>query len=167
MPITVVTRSKMARMKPKSWCSPGQIVALMLAGWINRHQQAVIAYQKEEIRVLREMLGCKGLRLQCEAATLFIGESQTLATKHLAQHLDLFFLVRDDRLLVSVDPSRKHQHHKLPRRAPRFRFHGCHFTPDDSRQRCCGAPSKCWNPLSIRRFTFGTLRVAGGPPRDG
>ena len=30
---------------------------LMLAGWINRHQQAVIAYQKEEIRVLREMLG--------------------------------------------------------------------------------------------------------------
>ena len=24
---------------------------LMLAGWINRHQQAVIAYQKEEIRL--------------------------------------------------------------------------------------------------------------------
>jgi hypothetical protein len=36
---------------------------------------------------------------------LFIGESQTLATKHLAQHLDLFFLVRDDRLLMSVDPA--------------------------------------------------------------
>ena len=49
-------------MKSKSWCSPGQIVALMLAGWINRHQQAVIAYQREEIRVLREMLGSKRLR---------------------------------------------------------------------------------------------------------
>ncbi len=35
---------------------------LMLVGWINRHQQAVITYQKEEIRVLREMLG--GKRLQ-------------------------------------------------------------------------------------------------------
>ena len=49
----------MARMKSKSWCSPGQLVALMLAGWINRHQQAVIAYQREEIKVLREMLGGK------------------------------------------------------------------------------------------------------------
>ena len=34
----------------------------MLAGWINRHQQAVVAYQREEIRVLREMLGSKRLR---------------------------------------------------------------------------------------------------------
>jgi len=46
-------------MKSKSWCSPGQLVVLMLAGWINRHQQAVIAYQREEIKVLREMLGGK------------------------------------------------------------------------------------------------------------
>ncbi len=49
-------------MKSKSWCSPGQLVAPMLAGWINRHQQAVIAYQREEIKVLREMLGGKRLR---------------------------------------------------------------------------------------------------------
>ena len=35
---------------------------MMLAGWINRHQRAVIAYQKEEIKVLREMLGGKRLR---------------------------------------------------------------------------------------------------------
>ena len=33
----------------------------MFAGWINRHQQAVISYQKEEIKVLREMLGDKRL----------------------------------------------------------------------------------------------------------
>jgi transposase InsO family protein len=49
-------------MKSKSWCSPGQLLMLMLAGWINRLQQTVIAYQKEEIKVLREMLGCKRLR---------------------------------------------------------------------------------------------------------
>jgi transposase len=49
-------------MQFKSWCSPGQLVALMLAGWINRHQHAVIAYQKEEIKVLCEMLDGKRLR---------------------------------------------------------------------------------------------------------
>ena len=53
-------------MQLKSWCSPGQLVAVMLAGWINRHQQAVIAYQKEEIKVLREMLGGKRLRFTDE-----------------------------------------------------------------------------------------------------
>ncbi len=47
----------MVPMKSRPWCSPGQLLMLMLAGWINRHQQAVIAYQKEEIKVLREMLG--------------------------------------------------------------------------------------------------------------
>ncbi len=41
-------------------------MAVMLAGWINRHQQAVIAYQKEEIKVLREMLGGKRLRFTDE-----------------------------------------------------------------------------------------------------
>ena len=46
----------MAPMESKSWCFPGQLLVLMLAGWINRHQQAVIAYQREETKVLREML---------------------------------------------------------------------------------------------------------------
>ncbi len=56
----------MAPMKSKSWCSPGQLLMLMLAGWINRHQRAVIAYQREEIKVLREMLGDKRLRFTDE-----------------------------------------------------------------------------------------------------
>ena len=41
-------------------------MAVILAGRINRHQQAVIAYQKEEIKVLREMLGGKRLRFTDE-----------------------------------------------------------------------------------------------------
>jgi transposase InsO family protein len=49
-------------MQSKSWCFPGRLLLLMLAGWINRHQQAVIAYQREETKVLREMLGGKRLR---------------------------------------------------------------------------------------------------------
>ena len=48
-------------------------MVVMLAGWINRHQQAVITFQKEEIRVLREMLGGKRLRFtdeQCRRLAL-------------------------------------------------------------------------------------------------
>ena len=49
-------------MQSKSWCFPGQLLVLMIAGWINRHQQAVIAFQREETKVLCEMLGGKRLR---------------------------------------------------------------------------------------------------------
>jgi hypothetical protein len=51
----------------------------------------------------------KGFRFQREATTLTTGESQTLTTKHLAQHLGFFSLVGDNRLLMSVDPTGKHQ----------------------------------------------------------
>ena len=37
--------------------APAQAVLMMLAGWLNRQQQTVVEYQKEEIRVLRELLG--------------------------------------------------------------------------------------------------------------
>ena len=60
----------------------------------------------------------KGPRLQCEAASLFIREPQTFTTKHFAQYFNFFFLVRDYRLLMSVYPTRKHQHYQLPWRAP-------------------------------------------------
>jgi len=61
---------------------------------------------------------------------LLIGETQTLAAKHLAQDCDSFFLECDDRLLVPIDPARKHQHHELRRRAPRFRLHWVPFYPE-------------------------------------
>ena len=34
-----------------------QFMLVTLSGWINRHQQQVIEYLKEENRVLRELLG--------------------------------------------------------------------------------------------------------------
>jgi hypothetical protein len=49
-------------MQSKSWCFPGQLLLVVIAGWIIRHQQAVIAYQREETKVLREMLGGNRLR---------------------------------------------------------------------------------------------------------
>ena len=42
--------------------SPLHFVLLTLAGWVNRHQEDVIEYLKEENRVLREKLGPKRIR---------------------------------------------------------------------------------------------------------
>jgi hypothetical protein len=39
------------------------VLISMVAGWINRHQQQVIAYQQEEIRILKAQLGKRRLRL--------------------------------------------------------------------------------------------------------
>ena len=40
-----------------------RILLVALAGWVNRHQLEVIAYLREENRVLKEHLGGRGLRL--------------------------------------------------------------------------------------------------------
>ena len=40
---------------------PLQFLLLLLAGWVNRHQEAVIEYLREENRVLRELHGKKRL----------------------------------------------------------------------------------------------------------
>ena len=68
---------------------------LMLAGWINRHQQAVITYQKEEIRVLREMLGGKRLRFTDEQRRRLALKAHALSSGNLK---DLGPLVTPDTL---------------------------------------------------------------------
>jgi hypothetical protein len=42
---------------------PWQFIVTAIAGWMNREQQEIIAYLKEENRVLREKLGTKRVRL--------------------------------------------------------------------------------------------------------
>ncbi len=42
---------------------PMGILLMMLAGWLNRHQQDVIVYLKEENKILREKLGTKRILL--------------------------------------------------------------------------------------------------------
>ncbi len=44
------------------WSTAAHTIGMMLGGWIYREQEAVVVYQKEEIRALREMLGGKRLR---------------------------------------------------------------------------------------------------------
>ncbi len=52
----------MGRMALNFWSAPAHAILTMLAAWIHREQEAVVAYQKETIRALREMLGGKRLR---------------------------------------------------------------------------------------------------------
>ncbi len=52
----------MGRMASIFWRTAAHTTGMMLAGCIHREQEAVVVYQKEEIRALREMLGEKRLR---------------------------------------------------------------------------------------------------------
>src|SRR3989442_9385948 len=52
----------MGRMASNPWKAAAHAIRMTLTGWLQREQDAVVAYQKEEIRALREMLGGKRLR---------------------------------------------------------------------------------------------------------
>ena len=52
----------MGRMASHRWKAAARAVLTLLADWLQREQEAIVAYQKEEIRALREMLGGKRLR---------------------------------------------------------------------------------------------------------
>ncbi len=49
----------MGRMALDFWSTAAHAILMMMVCWIHREQEAVVAYQKEEIRALREMLGEK------------------------------------------------------------------------------------------------------------
>ena len=49
------------------------VLIAMVAGWINRHQQQVIAYLREENHVLKAHHGGRRLRLQWSAKKLEFG----------------------------------------------------------------------------------------------
>ena len=48
---------------------PHTMLMMMLAGWINRHQQDMIEYLKAENKILREKLGKKTSAAQRRPAT--------------------------------------------------------------------------------------------------
>jgi hypothetical protein len=49
---------------------PMGMLVLMPAGWINRHQQDVTVYLKEENKILREKLGTKRILLRISMMVL-------------------------------------------------------------------------------------------------
>jgi putative transposase len=65
--------------------SPWHVVLVALAGWLNREQQKVIDYLKEENRVLREQLGDKRLRFTDEQRRRLAVKGKELGIKVLRE----------------------------------------------------------------------------------
>jgi len=73
-------------MKPQ----PMGMLLMMLAGWLNRHQQDVIEYLKEENKILREKLGTKRILLNDNQRMRLARLGQRLGRKVLADACPLF-----------------------------------------------------------------------------
>jgi hypothetical protein len=63
---------------------PWQFLLVALAGWINRHQQDVIAYLQEENRVYRELTAGKRLRFSDEQRRRLAAKAKALGRRTLA-----------------------------------------------------------------------------------
>jgi transposase len=77
---------------------------MMLAGWINRHQQDMIEYLKEENKILREKLGKKRLLLNDDQRQRLAILGKKLSRKALAEVCEVFSpdtLLRWHRMLVA------------------------------------------------------------------
>ena len=75
---------------------PIQLVLLMFAGWVNRHQLDVIVYLQEENRVLKERLGGRRLRFTDAERHRLARKARVLGRKMLNE---LGTLVTPDTLL--------------------------------------------------------------------
>jgi len=60
-----------------------QFLMLILAGWVNRHQQDVIEYLQEENRALRQQLGGKRLRFTDQQRRRLAAKAKTIGRKRL------------------------------------------------------------------------------------
>ena len=94
--------------------NPLQLLVIALAGWLYRHQQAVIEYLIEENRVLKDQLDGQRLRFTDEQRIRLAVKAKVLGRRALDE---IETLVTPDRLLA--------WHHKLiakkwtyPRKGP-------------------------------------------------
>ena len=65
--------------------SPLHLLVVGLAGWLNREQQRVLEYLKEENRVLRQQFGKKRLRLTDVQRRRLAARGKALGRKRLAE----------------------------------------------------------------------------------
>ena len=75
---------------------PWQLFLLILAGWINRHQQEVIEYLEAENRVLREKFGKKRILLNDDQRRRLAVKGKVLGRKALQE---IATIVTPDRIL--------------------------------------------------------------------
>ena len=64
---------------------PFRFMLIAVAGWMNQRQLAVIAYLREENRVLREQLGGRRLRLNDDQRRRLAAKAKGLGRKLLAE----------------------------------------------------------------------------------
>jgi len=64
---------------------PWHVLLVTLAGWVNQHQQHVIDYLEEEIRVLREQFGRRRLRLTDHQRRRLTAKGKLFGRKVLGQ----------------------------------------------------------------------------------
>jgi hypothetical protein len=76
-----------------------RFLVLTVAGWVNRHQEDVIDYLREENRVLRELLGSRPLRLTDPQRRRLAVRGQILGRRVLAQFARL---VTPDTILAGI-----------------------------------------------------------------
>jgi len=69
---------------------PMGMLLMMLAGWLNRHQQDVIEYLEEENKILREKLGTKRILLNDNQRIRLARLGERLGRKVLADACSLF-----------------------------------------------------------------------------
>ena len=80
----------------KSLLQPWRLLLLILAGWINRHQQDVIQYLRAENEVLKEKLGKKRILLNDGQRRRLAIKGKALGRKAL---LEIATIVTPDTLL--------------------------------------------------------------------
>ena len=64
---------------------PRQLLMLLFAGWVNRHQPDVIEYLQEENRALREQLGGKRLRFTDQQRRRLAVKAKVIGRKRLSE----------------------------------------------------------------------------------
>ncbi|MCP4774093.1 MAG: hypothetical protein GY880_07630 [Planctomycetaceae bacterium] len=69
---------------------PGQLMLIILAGWINRQQQEVIEYLRTENVVLKEKLGKQRISLTNQQRRRLVVKGKILGRKQLEQVGTLF-----------------------------------------------------------------------------
>ena len=65
--------------------APWQLLSVIIAGWMSRHQQQVIDYLREENRVLREKIGKKRVRLNDDQRRRLAAKGKVLGRCRLAE----------------------------------------------------------------------------------
>ena len=75
MPDAVIFQKHESGVGMKSVLHPWQILLLVLAGWVNKHQQNAIEYLIAENQILREKIGNKRILLEeCLERLILFGE---------------------------------------------------------------------------------------------